>query len=293
MNDYIQKAFCFDETVRIFAATTTNLCNKAKNIHNLYPTSNTVLGEALTMGAIMGATYKNGEHITIRIDGDGPAGKLLVEATRGSVRGYISNKEVLLKYNDGVLRTAEAVGKTGFINVTKLSELRKEPFTSTSQIIGKELAEDFTYYFAASEQIPSSVGLGYKIDNSNNVIAAGGFLLQVMPGCTEETITKIEKLLKEVPSVSKMIEDGKTPEDMINVITAGEYKLLDRIDLNYSCDCSKNKFYAGIKSLGVKEIESIINEEGKAEVKCNFCEKNYIYEKDELKKMCDEIKASI
>ena len=290
MKNYLQKAYCFDGTVRIYAAITTDIVQRLQKMHNLWPTSCAALGRTITIGAIMSCTYKAGEHLTIKVIGDGPIGQITVEATDGHVRGYVHNPGVYLSYNNGKLAVGQAVG-AGYIEVIKNLHMR-QPFSSTSEIISGEIAEDFTYYFAKSEQIPSSVGLGVLFDNDSNVKAAGGFLIQVMPGCKEETLVKLENKLANLKSCSKMIDEGYTAIDMINEITDGDYQPLEEKELDLYCPCSRERFSAGLKSLGVDELTSILVEDKKATITCNFCNTTYEFNEAELQQLIDEIEEN-
>lgn len=283
-NDYLQKAYCCNGTARIYVATTTNLCSHAQQIHNLWPTSAAALGRTLTIAAIMSCTYKSNEHLTIKVCGDGPIGQITVETTDGNVRGFCHNPGIYLSYNNGKLNVADGVGRNGYIEVIKDLHMR-QPFSSTCEIKTGEIADDFTYYFAASEQIPSAVGLGVLVDPDSHVLAAGGFLLQIMPGCKEEDIAKLEKRLASIRPVSEMIHDNMTPEEIMKEITNGDYQLLETKELHYTCPCSKERFAKGIASLGKKEIQDIINSTGIAEVKCNFCTKDYLFSKEDLENL--------
>lgn len=289
MKDYLQKAYCMDQTVRIYAAITTDLVSHAQNTFNLWPTSCAALGRTLTMGAIMSCTYKSGEYLNIKVNGDGPLGQITVEATDGKVRGFVHNPGVYLSYNSGKLNVKDAVGN-GYIEVIKDLHMR-HPFSSTSEIISGELAEDFTYYFAKSEQIPSSVGLGVLFNTDSKVKAAGGFLIQIMPGCTDESITKLEEKLKNLKSCSQMIDEGYSAEDIINEITDGDYQLLETRELSYECNCSKPRFARGLKSLGADELKSMIEEDKKAEITCNFCNTKYTFTEEDLKSLLNELHA--
>lgn len=288
MNNYLQKAYAFDGTVRIYTAITTELVAKAAKIHKLWPTSCAALGRCLTIASIMSCTYKSGEHLTIKVCGDGPIGQITIEATDGHVRGFVQNPGVYLSYNNGKLNVKDAVGTNGYIEVIKDLHMRT-PFSSTSELISGEIAEDFTYYFAKSEQIPSSVGLGVLISPDGEVISAGGFLLQIMPGCKEETILKLEERLKTLKSCSQMIQEGYSAEEMIQEITEGNYELLETKELFYSCPCSKPRFKNGLMSLGKIELEDILHQDHKASITCNFCKKTYEFTSDELKEMIEEL----
>lgn len=287
MNNYLQKAYCMNQTVRIYAAITTELVSHAQEIFNLWPTSCSALGRTLTMAAIMSCTYKNDDYLTIKVLGDGPIGKIIVGANDGKVRGFCENPGVDLRYNDGSQAVAKAVG-AGQIEVIKDLHMR-QPFSSSSEIISGEIAEDFTYYFAKSEQIPSSVGLGVLFDKESKVKAAGGFLIQVMPGCKEEYLEKLEAKLASLKSCSTMIEEGYSAEDIIKEITDGDYQLLETKELKYECTCSKERFERGLISLGKDELTTILNEDHKVEITCNFCNKMYLFSENDLKSLLNKV----
>ncbi len=287
MKNYLQKAYCMHETVRIYAAITTDIVDHYQKVFNMWPTSCAALGRTLTMGAIMSATYKSGEYLNIKIEGDGPIGKIVVEATDGNVRGFVENPGVYLTHNNGHLDVKDAVGN-GSLEVIKDLHMRA-PFSSSVELVSGEIAEDFSYFFAKSEQIPSAVGLGVLFDNDSKVKASGGFLIQVMPGCKDEDITKLEKKLKEIKPCSQMIDEGYTPEDIIREITDGDYQLLETKELNYFCNCSHDRFRRGIKSLGSIEIKDILNTDKHAEITCNFCNTKYNFDESELTEIYDEL----
>ena len=290
MKDYLQKAYAFDGTVRIYAAITTEIVKEAQSIHQLWPTSCAALGRCLTIAGIMSCTYKAGEHLTIKVCGDGPIGQITMEATDGKVRGFVHNPGVYLSFNNGKLNVGDAVGKTGYIEVIKDLHMRT-PFCSTSELISGEIAEDFTYYFAKSEQIPSAVGLGVLIDPDGKVLSAGGFLIQIMPGCKEETLSQLEAKLKTLKSCSEMIQEGYSAEEMIQEITDGSYELLETKELSYFCPCSKERFRKGLLSLGKKELKDILEEDKKASITCNFCGKAYEFDSNELTEMIDSLSS--
>lgn len=290
MEDYTIKAYCYKEYVRIYACNSTNLVEEARKIHGLWPTACAALGRALTVTAMMSLMYKAGEHITYKIDGGGPIGEMVIEASYGVVKGSIHNPEVFLQYNNGHLAVGKAVGNDGYIYVTKDLHLR-EPFTSIARLQTGEIGDDFTYYFASSEQIPSSVGVGVLVNPDNSCQAAGGFILQVMPGCPDEIIDQIEAKLKNLKPVSEMISEGYTPEMIINEVTDGDYKILEQNPIKYYCGCSKERFAKGIATLGEKELTAMIEEDGQAEVLCHFCKKKYVFSKDELIEILNTAKA--
>ena len=289
MKDYLVKAYAFDGTVRIYSADTTRLVAHAQKIHDLWPTSAAAFGRLLTTSIIMGAMYKGDQELTIRVEGDGPLGGMVATTNaHGEVRGYVGNNHVFLQYNSGKLNVGQAVGN-GFIHVTKDLKVR-DMFTSSAEIQTGEIAEDFAYYFTASEQIPSAVGLGVLVNDDNTVMASGGFILQVMPGCKSETIDKIEKALKEIKPVSEMIKENYTPEMIIQAIAKDDYKLLEELDLEYKCNCSREKFEKGLLSLGTEELEKLKAEDDDVEVVCQFCSTKYNFDNDDLDALIKEIK---
>ena len=287
MRDYLVKAYAFDGTVRIYAAHTTNLVEKARKIHDTYPAASAAFGRILTTSLIMGAMYSKDQYLTIRVEGNGPIGKIITKVDAlGNVKGTVENPHVHFS-NKNKLAVNMVVGNKGKIHVTKDLKIR-DVFTSSCEIQTGEIAEDFTYYFAKSEQIPSSVGLGVLVNEKNGVFASGGFILQVMPGVKNETITKIEKNIKALKPISELIEQGNKPEDIINLITKGAYEFVEEMDLNYHCDCSKDRFFNNLKTLDRRELNQIIAENKPIEVTCQFCKTQYSFSISELKKIKKE-----
>ena len=289
MKDYLIKAYAFDGTVRIYTAVTTNLVAHAQEIHDLWPTSAAALGRLLTVSVIMGAMYGDKQELTIRVEGDGPIGSMVSTTNnRGEVRGYVENPHVFLQYNSGKLNVGQSVGN-GFIHVTKDLKIR-DMFTSSSEIQTGEIAEDFAYYFTASEQIPSAVGLGVLVNDDNKILSSGGFILQVMPGCKKENIEKIEKIIRELRPVSKMVEKGYSPEGIMNEISGNSYQHLQTLDLKYYCNCSRSKFEKGLISLGKDQLNEIITDDKNIETVCHFCNTKYNFSEEDLKVISKEIK---
>lgn len=289
MKDYLVKAYAFDGTVRIYGANTTKLVAHAQKIHDLWPTSAAAFGRLLTASIIMGAMYKGDQELTIRVEGDGPLGGMVATTNAyGEVRGYVGNPHVFLQYNSGKLNVGQAVGN-GFIHVTKDLKVR-DMFTSSAEIQTGEIAEDFAYYFTASEQIPSAVGLGVLVNDDNTIISSGGFILQVMPGCKSETLDKIEKALKEIKPVSQMIQENYTPEMIIQSIAKDDYKLLEELDLEYKCNCSREKFEKGLISLGVEELQKLKDDDDPVETSCHFCGTKYQFTNEDIDSLIKEIK---
>jgi len=291
MKDYLVRATSFDDKVRIFAINATHTVQEAQRRHHLWPTASAALGRSLIIGAMMGAMLKGRESLTIKIKGDGPIGEILVDANAiGEVKGYVSNPEVHFQYPNGKLNVSAAVGTKGEIQVIKDLGMR-DFFISTVELISGELGEDFTYYFTKSEQTPSSVGCGVLVDTDNTVLAAGGFIIQMMPGATEETICQLEKAIASIKPASEMINEGYSPEKIIKEICLDQpITILSSTDVQFVCHCSKERFARGIISLGKGEIELIIEEDEQAEVVCHFCNETYDYSKEDLLELLDELK---
>jgi|SRR5690554_5528517 len=283
MKDYLVKATSFNNKVRIYAINSTNTVQIAQKKHDLWPTASAALGRTLAVGAMMGAMLKGKENLRIKVKGDGPIGEIIVDANRrGEIRGYVDNPQVHFQYPSGKLDVSSAVGKNGEIQVIKDLGM-KNYFSSTVNIISGELGEDFTYYFTKSEQTPSSVGCGVLVDTDNSILAAGGFIIQIMPGATEETIVQLENKIISIKPVSDMIHKGYTPEDIVKEICQEEpFNILATSKVNFVCDCNKEKFTRGLISLGKKDLREIIDEDKKAEVVCHFCNEKYQYTEEEL-----------
>ncbi len=281
MNDYLAKAYAFDGRVRLYAARTTGVVHEAQKIHDLWPTSATAFGRLLTGSLIMGAMYKDDQELTIRVESNGPIeGMVTTTNARGEVRGYVGNPHLYFKNKEGKLNVSHAVGE-GNIHVTKDVKVR-DFFTSTSRIQTGEIAEDLAYYFTVSEQIPSAVALGEKINDDNTIALAGGFILQRMPGCPEETIALIETRLKTLKPVSQMLEENYTPEDIIDAITEGDHRILHKLDLSYHCDCNREKFERGLISLGEKQLHEMKEQDKKIDTVCHFCKTTYTFNEEEI-----------
>jgi len=291
MRDYLVKGFAYDGTVRIFAANTTNIVKEAQSRHNTWPTSTQALGRVITATVIQGSFYKEDQQITVRIDGGGPVGKIIADAdAHGNVRGYIENTKVNMIYEKGKKKgqsaVGQAVGTNGFIHITKDLKIR-DMFTSSAPLQTGEIAEDFTYFFSASEQIPSAVGLGVTVNTENEVEVAGGFILQIMPGYKKETIAKIEKIINKMPPIQTLLAEGKTPEDIIDILADKNWEKLLELDLHFNCDCSKERFERGLLTLEMNELEELL-EDKITETNCQFCGEKYHFTKEELKTLIKE-----
>ncbi|MEJ6348078.1 Hsp33 family molecular chaperone HslO [Holzapfeliella sp. He02] len=285
MKDYLIKAISKDKAFRILAVSATELVSTAQQKHDTYSASSAALGRGLIGTLLLStATLKGDDTLTVRIQGDGPAGALVIDGNaNGTVKGYIQNPHVHLPLNEsGKIDVKGAVGTSGMFSVTKDLHM-KEPFTGQVPLISGELGEDFTYYLAKSEQIPSAVGLSCFVNPNNSIGAAGGFMIQVLPNASEESIAKLEESLKQLPLVSKLVREGKTPEEITEMIFPEGVDVLDTMDVAFECDCSKDRFEKSLATLKKSEIEAMIEEDHGAEAVCKFCNAHYHYSESDLK----------
>ena len=287
MNDYMIRATAADGQIRAFAATTKEMVETAKNAHNTSPIATAALGRLMTAAAMMGSDLKGeGELLTLRIEGDGPIGGLLVTADgKGDVKGYAFNPDVMLPPNaQGKLDVCGSLG-LGVLSVIKDIGL-KEPYVGQTQLITGEIAEDLTYYFATSEQVPSSVALGVLMNKDNTVRQAGGFIIQLLPGASDEIIDRLEAKLSGISSITSLLDAGKTPEEILTDIL-GEFglEILKKMPVQFHCDCERSRVEKAIISIGRKEIQDMIDEGKEIEVNCQFCNKHYKFSVDELGEM--------
>ena len=285
--DYIVRATAADARIRVFAATTRSLVEEARVRHNTSPVVTAALGRLLTAGAMMGSTMKNDSDVlTLRVQGDGPIGSITVTAeANGDVKGCVGNPEVLLHANEkGKLDVAGAVGR-GTLTVIKDIGL-KEPYIGQTQLVSGEIAEDLTYYFATSEQIPTSVALGVLMEKNNTVKQAGGFIIQLMPFASEELISDLEKRLGEFTSITALLDQGMEPLDIVKQIFEGyNVEVTDTIPTKWHCNCSKERFSQAVISLGKKEIANLLADNKPIEVNCQFCNSSYTFSPEELENM--------
>ena len=287
MEDYLVRAIAANGQVRAFAAYTKNTVEAARQAHNTSPVVTAAIGRLLTAASMMGSMMKGDRDVlTIKAEGSGPVGHYLVTAdSKGNVKGYAANPNVILPANAaGKLDVGGSLG-VGLLTVIKDLGL-KEPYTGTCELVSGEIAEDLTYYFASSEQTPSSVGLGVLMTKDNTVNVAGGFIIQLMPDATEETISIVEEKISTIKSVTSMLENGLDPEGIINLILGGlDPEILDKMPVRFYCNCSKERVSKALIAIGRKELDNIIEENEPIEVKCHFCNKAYNFTVDELKKL--------
>ena len=288
MSDYLVKSLAFDGQIRAYAVDATETVSTAQKLHDTWSAASAALGRSLVGTLLLAsASLQGDETMTVKINGNGPVGGIVVDGNaNGTVKGYVQNPHVHLPLNDKhKIDVKGAVGTEGFLAVTKDLGL-KEPFTGQVPLVSGELGEDFTYYLAKSEQIPSSVGLSVFVNNDNSIETAGGFMIQVMPGAKEETISQIEKRLAEIPMVSEMMRDGKKPEDILNEILGAEnVKILDKMPVSYHCDCSRERFLGVLTSLPTDQLQEMADEDHGVEAVCHFCGKKYQFTEDELRKI--------
>ena len=293
-NDKIISCLAYNGKVNIRCIKSTNMVEEARKIHDLSPTATAALGRLLTITSLLGKEMKGEKGtITTQVKGNGPIGNMTVVAdNNGNVKGYVSNPQIDLPLNEenGKINVGKAVGNQGMIYIIKDIGL-KEPYVGMTPIVSGEIAEDFTNYFAKSEQTPTVVALGVLVDK-NGVRSAGGYLITLMPDATEEEIVKIEESLKNADSISKMLDDGKELIEIAELVT-GDKNLMyfeDDIVPQYKCNCSKEKMERNLITIGKDELNDIIEKDGKAELVCHFCNKKYNFDKDELMKLVQESK---
>lgn len=287
MTDYIVRATAAGNQIRAFAATTKDTVEAARQAHNTSPVATAALGRLLTAGTMMGSMMKNeSDLLTLQIQCDGPIGGLTVTAdNQGRVKGYVNNPEVLIHANaKGKLDVAEALG-LGILNVIKDMGL-KEPYVGQTILHTSEIAEDLTYYFATSEQIPSSVGLGVLMNKDNTVRQAGGFIVQVMPFVEDAVVDHLEENIKKIDSVTAMLDRGYTPEQILKEVLQGmDVEFTDQMPAEFYCNCSKERVERALISIGRKELQSLISEGKEVEMNCHFCNRNYTFSIEELKEL--------
>ena len=292
MNDYIVRAVAADSQIRAFAAVTTETVETARKDHNTSPVATAALGRLLTGGAMMGVMMKGENDIlTLQIKGDGPINGITVTAdSKGRVKGYAGNPQVLIPANSkGKLDVSGAVGN-GILNVIKDMGL-KEPYSGQVALQTGEIAEDLTYYFAVSEQVPSAVGLGVLMNKDNTVRQAGGFIVQVMPFAEESTIAKLEQNVQKIRSVTTLLEQGHTPESLLEQVLEGfDIEINDTIPTEFYCNCDKNRVEKALISIGRKELNELIQEGKEVELNCHFCNTNYVFSVEELKEILRKCK---
>ena len=287
MNDYIIRATAANDQIRAFAAVTTEMVETAREHHNTSPVATAALGRLLTAGAMMGSMMKGEKDVlTLQIKAGGPLQGITVTAdSQGNVKGYVGNPDVCIPANSkGKLDVAGAVGP-GFLTVIKDMGL-KEPYSGQVMLQTCEIAEDLTYYFATSEQVPSAVGLGVLMNKNNTVRQAGGFIVQLMPFAEEEVISRLEQNVQKINSVTNLLEEGDTPESLLEKVLEGfDVQINEKMDTRFRCNCSKERVAKALISIGRKELNEMIQEGKPIEMNCHFCNTNYNFTVEELKEI--------
>ena len=294
MRDYIIRAVTDDGSVRAFGCISKNTVDTAREFHSLSPVASAALGRLLTAAVIMGSMLK-GERdlITLQLTGGGPLGRVVaVSGSDFSVKGYVDNPNIDMELNSkGKLDVGRAVGTDGFLTVITDLGL-KEPYIGKIPLVSGEVGDDIAKYYAVSEQVPSVVALGVLVDRDLSIKNAGGMIIQVMPEAKEEDISCLEENIKNITSVTSMLESGMNAEEIIKVALDGfDFHFTEKHEISYKCGCTRERVRKVLKSIGAKEIEDIINEDGKAELCCQFCPEKYEFDKKELENILNELKT--
>lgn len=284
MQDKLIKAVARNGNVRIYALRSTNLVEKARLQHDLWPTSLAAMGRLLSVTVMMASMLKEEDHsIIVQLNGGGPIGTCMVQAYgNGQVKGFVGDNEIYLKYNESnKLAVGLAVGNQGYLQVTKDMKM-KDKFTGQVALQTGEIGDDFAYYFAVSEQTPSVVSLGVLVDTDYSCKASGGLLIQLMPNALEEDIVVVEEVVKHLQPISSLIEEGKLLEDIVTSLF-NDAKILESKQVGWHCDCSKDRFKGALSTLKEEDLIQMIEEDHQAEVKCEYCNTKYIISEEELK----------
>ncbi|MFD1420435.1 Hsp33 family molecular chaperone HslO [Lactiplantibacillus songbeiensis] len=285
MEDYLVKSIAGNEMFRAYAVSATAMVSEAQQRHDTWSAASAALGRSLVGTLLLASSVLKGdEKLTVKINGNGPVGGIVVDGNaNGTVKGYLQHPHVHLPLNDQhKIDVRAAVGHEGFLAVTKDQGVG-DPFTGQVPLVSGELGEDFTYYLAQSEQIPSAVGLSVFVNEDNSIGVAGGFLVQVLPNATDEAIGSLEAKLKDMPLVSKLLRDGKTPEDILALLFDGDVKVLDKMPVKFECDCSKKRFAGSLAALPKADVQAMIDEDHGATAVCHFCGNEYHFSEADLK----------
>lgn len=291
MKDYLVRGIVPSKNCRVFACQTTQLLEEARKRHGLWPTASAALGRMMSATLMMGAMNKNHEKMTVNINGGGPIGTMLATTNSdGKIKAFVSNPEVHYTYNDtGKLAVGVAVGREGTLQVIRDMGL-KEPFVGTVPLQSGEIGDDFSYYFMVSEQTPSVVSVGVLVNDTNEILSSGGFIIQLLPEATEDDIQYIEDKMKDFPPVSSLIHEGKTPEDILSMLF-DDVEILDSQDLFFECDCSKEQMKSALLTVGKDEIQKMIDEDHGCEITCHFCNTKYHFDEFDLQELLKEMNS--
>jgi len=290
LSDKLVKALAYNNEIRVYVIDATDMVNEAQSRHDTWNTATAALGRAMIGTTLLSTSQKGDVKTTVRIEGNGPVGYILVDGNaQGQTKGYIKNPHVFLELNEsGNIDVSGAVGTAGTLTVSRDLGL-KDPFTGQVPLVSGELGEDFTYYMANSEQIPSAIGLSVLVNPDEAVNSAGGFMIQVLPNASEETISAMEQTIADLPLVSKMMDEGLQPVEILEKLVGPDnYKVLEEQSVEFKCDCSKERFGHSIAALGQEEIQSMIDEDHGAEAVCHFCRREYHYSEEDLVVLRDQ-----
>ncbi|ASD33471.1 Hsp33 family molecular chaperone HslO [Lactiplantibacillus plantarum] len=293
MADYLVKSVAGNEMFRAYAVSATGVVAEAQRRHDTWSAASAALGRSLVGTLLLASSVLKGEEqMTVKINGNGPVGGIVVDGNaKGTVKGYLQHPHVHLPLNDEhKIDVKAAVGTDGFLSVTKDQGVG-DPFTGTVALVSGELGEDFTYYLAQSEQIPSAVGLSVFVNDDNSIGVAGGFLVQVLPNATDEAISSLENKLKDMPLVSQLMRDDKSPEDILDLLFDGDVKVLDKMPVKFECDCSKERFAEALMALPKHEVQAMIDEDHGATAVCHFCGDQYQFSERELEAVLSRSKG--
>lgn len=287
MKDYMVRGTAAGDMIRAFSATTREMTEYCRKVHNTAPVVSAALGRLLTAGVMMGTMMKGDrDEITLKIDGDGPVQHLIVTAdSHGTARGYVTNPNVELPLKGPAkLDVGTAVGN-GTLSVIRDIGLG-DPYVGQVTLVSGEIAEDITKYFAVSEQVPSSVALGVLVDTDLTIRQAGGFIIQLMPDCPDDVIDRLEQNLTGLPSMTQMLEDGMTPEQVLERVLEGlDLRILEKIPLEYRCTCSHDKVSRALQSISAHDLKEMVDDGKDVEVGCQFCDKKYVFRPEEIREM--------
>lgn len=292
MTDYLIKALAYNGQLRVYAIDTTETVRKAQRIHDTWSAATAAFGRAITATSLLSQSLlKGGNKMTVKIMGNGPTGTIVIDGTAsGDVKGYLKEPHVHLPLNkQQKIDVKGAVGSSGLLEITKDLGL-KMPFTGQVPLVSGELGEDFTYYMAKSEQIPSSIGVSVFVNNDNSVRTAGGFMVQAMPDADEAVLAEVEQNIANLSAISVMMAKKTIPEEIIYRICGQKNtQILDKVEISYRCDCSKERFAKSLASISPADLKLIIEENHGAEVICHFCKKKYVFTEAELERLVKDI----
>jgi molecular chaperone Hsp33 len=290
MEDYLVRIITEEKNILGLACITTNLVNDARKRHGTYPTATAALGRALTGGELLGALLEPDQRVALKFTGNGPLKKIIVEAEGdGTVRGYVEAPQVDLPPRNGKFDVGGALGREGFLTVTKDLRL-KEPYNGVVKLYTGEIASDIAYYLTESEQIPSAVGLGVFVETDGSVTASGGFLVQSLPPADEALIDSLAGRIENMPPITRQLKDGKTPEELLAAVFDGvPYRMIETRQLYFRCSCSSARIEQALITLGRSQIEEIIRGQEVFDISCHFCNRSYVFRKDHLLRLLNEM----